>query len=229
MLYGDWESMRTKGEESGHNVDIMSSYAYRGQPVGGKYLWHADEDGVSTKLWGVRPIIRPRVGQPLFRTEKEYGGRAIVSDAWDKGFNMDARGVMRERLTNSPLEESQLVPGMGLAAHRKGYNVLYNDGHVAWYGDPTEKLIWHTDGMQTHWLAVVPANVWAGCFEGGDVGSGATNAPVSGSTPSWSSNPPGSLGPFNATNGNNVFPHSPYGIWHEFDVAAGIDVGVDGF
>ena len=246
LLYGNWDAdngrMRTQsGSDGGTNIDIMSHYAYRGTPVSGTYLWHADEDGDATrhKLFGTRPVISPRVGQPLFRTEKEYGGRAIVSDAWDKGFNVDATGALRENSVSSALSESQLVPGMGLAAHREGYNVLYTDGHVAWYGDPQAKIIWHTDGFSPR--GSFPDTAPSAAFWTQGTGGNATNAPNHGDTQGYVGAYPaaGWTGPFNGPLGAEpywtggvgqiYFPHSPYSIWHEFDVAAGIDVGVDGF
>jgi len=245
LLYGNWDAdnqrMRThSGSDGGTNIDIMSHYAYRGTPLSGTFLWHADEDGDPTKhkLWGTSPVISPRVGQPLFRTVKEYGGRAIVSDAWDKGINVDATGALRQNSVSSALAESQLVPGMGLAAHRAGYNVLYTDGHAAWYGDPQEKIIWHTDGFSPR--GQFPGTIRA-AFWTWETGGGATNAPNHGDTSSYVGPYPaaGWTGPFNGPLGAEpywtggvgqiYFPHSPYSIWHGFDVAAGIDVGVDGF
>jgi hypothetical protein len=32
--------------------------------------------------------------------------------------------------------------GLGLWAHKDGYNVLYGDSHAAWYGDPKGYFIW---------------------------------------------------------------------------------------
>lgn len=32
--------------------------------------------------------------------------------------------------------------GEGYYAHREGYNVLYGDWHVKWYGDPPQRYIW---------------------------------------------------------------------------------------
>ena len=33
-------------------------------------------------------------------------------------------------------------PGSGFYGHREGYNVLYGDIHVSWYGDPRGKFAW---------------------------------------------------------------------------------------
>ena len=32
--------------------------------------------------------------------------------------------------------------GAVVYGHHDGYNVLFGDGHAAWYGDPNEKMIW---------------------------------------------------------------------------------------
>lgn len=232
LLYGAWESVRQSAVEDGGIANtVMSHYAYRGTPVGGVYLWHADADGVTTKLWGTRPIIRPRVGQPLFRTAKEYGGRAVSTDAWDKGFNVDGLGRFRGPNASTPaLATSQVISGAGIAAHRQVYNVLYSDSSARTFGDPQEKMIWHTAGMQDWWDNVITAGI-VSSVERYSANSGYqfANWPVCGSntgnSPSFAG---GDRGPFNATNGNIVVQHTPYAMWHEFDTAAGIDVGVDG-
>ena len=33
-------------------------------------------------------------------------------------------------------------PGDGFYGHDDGYNVLFGDGHVGWYADPQQELIW---------------------------------------------------------------------------------------
>ena len=45
----------------------------------------------------------------------------------------------------------------GQQRHKDGYNVLYGDGHAAWYGDPQRRIIWWPDPgwkwyMYTSWV-----------------------------------------------------------------------------
>ena len=63
------------------------------------------------------------------------GGRAIASDTFAKDtYHGDDVG-----------NEAGPWPGMSQYVHRDGYNVLYGDGHAAWYGDPQGRLIWWED------------------------------------------------------------------------------------
>jgi prepilin-type processing-associated H-X9-DG protein len=34
------------------------------------------------------------------------------------------------------------LAAQGTFGHKEGYNALYSDGHVAWYGDPQYRIIW---------------------------------------------------------------------------------------
>jgi len=83
------------------------------------------------------PYTRGRVqsarGLPPFKTVKLLAGRALAADDFWKGaptYNYVLMGA------------NPLVPGMGASVHRDGYNVLYGDGSVAWYGDPQQRIIW---------------------------------------------------------------------------------------
>jgi len=246
MLYGDW-SAHSMQWEGGYFNDIMSHYAYRGVPYAG--MWAACPDdtfgGVTPlvpdfnqRLLGTKPDITPHTGVPLFRTAKEYGGRAIVSDVFDKGFNTDGAGVLDVNGSDGALDalaNSRLVRGMGIRCHLEGYNVLYADWHAAWFGDPQQQIIYHTDGwhywgyFNTTYFASggsSATNRWSMC------GRGSTNAPSSGPNPSYLTKAFfGDRGPMCDWSGRGeaVFEETPYAIWHAFDVSAGIDVDVDGF
>ncbi len=73
----------------------------------------------------VTPTRTVTNGEPWFKTMKQLGGRALVSDTFGKFRNTGAT-----------------TPGYGQYAHRDGYNVLYGDYHAAWYGDATQQWIW---------------------------------------------------------------------------------------
>ncbi|HRU06300.1 MAG TPA: hypothetical protein P5137_11070, partial [Candidatus Brocadiia bacterium] len=173
------------------------------------------------RLPGAKPRTNARVGQPFFRTLREYGGRAIVSDAWDKGHHYDGldRDITTLILPADAIETSRVIAGNGIAAHRSAYGVLYTDGHVQSFGDPQERFIWHTQGAQDYNnTAVVTTMYYTGTLfynlhlvsrssGGGGLNRGCFNDPWRGV--------------------NSVFAHTPYALWHELDNAAGIDVGVD--
>ena len=53
----------------------------------------------------------------------------MVADRFGKATKLDSEG----RLT---------YPGDGIYGHKEGYNVLYGDGSVRWYGDPQQSHIW---------------------------------------------------------------------------------------
>jgi prepilin-type N-terminal cleavage/methylation domain-containing protein len=126
-------------------VGVQSGYNYRGMPVGlstnrqagffsntyGPTTTFADPvEDVGRPLLGTRPVQTVYSGAPAFKTDKQLGGRAIVSDTWSK--------------YNAAEEELDLVelPGLGMYAHKDGYNVLYGDAHASWYGDPQQRIIW---------------------------------------------------------------------------------------
>jgi len=240
MLYGNWQPVHTGDYEGGNVNDIMSHYAYRGIPLVGGYGVHADKDqgilggyDAKIRLMGARPAISPRIGQPLFRTAKEYGARAIVADVFDKGFNVDGAGELAANGGGaSPLDTSQDVPGMGVAGHRDGYNVLYGDWHASWFGDPQQKIAWHTDGWQG-WTGISGSALNTTVYANNRwnfLGRSGVNSGNTGPDAGYVGGVGGDRGPFATFGGRGklVAPHTPYGIWHEFDVAAQVDVGVDG-
>jgi prepilin-type N-terminal cleavage/methylation domain-containing protein len=149
LTRGNWRTMQTT--DGGNNFGEMfteSHYAYRNAPVN---TYRFADGGVPTPnkdLPGTLPRVAVEVGAPMFRTDRLLAGRAIVSDAFDKGNGLgkDALGVPNNTRIDDGFDASQSMAGMGITGHRSGYNVLYGDGHAAWYGDPQESIIWHTQG-----------------------------------------------------------------------------------
>ena len=221
MLYGQWKDVALYSYS--YNL-LLSQYAYRGVAFCASRGWHADEDGTKT-LPGTRPSAKVRIGEPFFRTLRAYAGRAIVTDVWDKGNNRDA--LNRDPLVvvgsangyNLPLSDTCLVPGMGLMAHRTAYNSLYSDGSARSFGDPQERLIWHTQGECMH---LPPRGTF---YLAGTSGYLSNNTHYLGS----SSTDAGSKGIFNPAYAADGFEHTSAGVWHGFDTFAGMDVGADGF
>ena len=234
MLYGNWQPVASEVNniETNHYKAnwIMSHYAYRNVPLDAYSAWcYPVETSGEPKLPGTKPAVKARMGQPLFRTFRELGNRAIASDCWDKGYNYDGMGRYCGAGSyidaffdwNDP-ECTRNIPGMGIAGHRSAYNVVYGDGSARAFGDPQESFIWHAQCMgssgSTHtiyaaasaYLGYAPLSMnrcygryrtrKRGVFIGGSYG--------------WYQY---------GTEG--LFQHKSYGIWHELDVAAGIDAG----
>ena len=215
---------------------ILSHYAYRSIPFGAYRGWHTETSGPGAAydnypvdgsiekafLTGVSPRVAARIGQPFFRTTKELGARALASDAWDKG-EYGGRDGLNHTLPNiavsGSVDETQTIPGMGIAAHRQAYNVLYGDGSVRSCGDPRETLIWHTQGACSGGgdPAVGNTQYYSTLARNGDWGAGSLDA--------WGGR--GGLFEQWSRGTGRLFPHTAHDIWHRFDMAAGVDVGVD--
>jgi prepilin-type N-terminal cleavage/methylation domain-containing protein len=211
LLRGDWASAAINPTRNA----IMSHYAYRGIPLSSRRPWHVQEQtDREITIPFTKPEMTARLGQPLFRTEKELKGRAIVSDAWDKGYNCDTLGKENTALDNdNDIDVSRSVAGMGIQSHRDGYNVLYGDGSATWFGDPQESLIWHTQGVYAN---TPKANQT--CFGANEYwGVLAQNSSMG-----YYSIYRG--GYFTAAKLAEIFEDTPAAIWHGFDVAHGIDV-----
>jgi len=204
FLYGEW-THAVRGSETGSysGAIIHSDYFYRGVPTCVMNPWHVREDNTRW-LAGTRPRQYVRLGQPLFRTTRELGGRAIVSDAFTKGTTYDMLGNKYYqpgvKFHGQPIEVSRLIAGAGIKTHKVGYNVLYGDWHTAWFGDPNGKIIWHTQGQGTRTFA--------------------TGIYVLGLNYHY-----GNSGPFlqNSVDGS-YFAHTSFAVWNEMDNAAGIDL-----
>ena len=223
LYYGDWSSRRstygTGNLSAWLAMVIQSHYAYRCVPLYTATGWHKYEDGsapfdvMRTKVYpGVKPVIYGRVGVPLFRTVREIGARAIVADTFSKGMGMDGLGhdwvdqLGTNYYSTSP-DISRLIVGMGIRAHREGYNILHGDGHATWWGDPQQGVIWHlqNDGTVT---TRATSKEWT-LASNGCISNGAGF---------------GRLGQHNI-NSSKAEAHA-FSIWHEMDVSGGVDTEV---
>jgi len=116
------------GEPGKMNI-IQGTYNYRNVLTYFECTNHAgyldfDDATVLPVPW-TRPTVRVRQGTPAFKTSKLLGGRALVSDTFSKPDNLTA-----ERLDYAGATYH----------HRDGYNLLYGDYHVKWYGDPQLRI-----------------------------------------------------------------------------------------
>jgi hypothetical protein len=122
-------------EGSYEGLSVLSHYDYRLMTsVLGADLYNMETDDVAIDTLGIRvAYIKPNKvmftsrddGSPVFKTEKDLGGRAVVTDSWAKSTSQVA-----------------IEAGDGYYGHRDGYNVLYGDSSAKWYGDPQQRFIW---------------------------------------------------------------------------------------
>ena len=120
---------------------IQSNYNYRNMPaiIGTDDLKQAPAGFghplVDERVWmtTTRPLNALDAGCATFKTQKQLGGRALVSDSFSQPDGCDADGP----------SSFGTYPGKGWFAHRDGYNVLYGDWSAKWYGDPQLRIMWY--------------------------------------------------------------------------------------
>ena len=126
---------------------IEGHYNYRGMPLISSRGTIGNNIGLGDpaqpqlcKFPGTRPVVAlthaGNLDKPVFKTARALGGRTVVCDTWSKycSFGEYDQGHSQKLYP--------LTLGAGYYAHRVGYNVLYGDGHAAWYGDPQEQMVW---------------------------------------------------------------------------------------
>ena len=213
LLFGDWRSPA----DTRHY--LYSDYHYRNVPLAVSYTWHTyvmDRKDPSTRLPGTRPYVNVRNGSPFFPTQRALGPRAIVADTFTKGISYDFLGKARNAdhgITNRYAYASVTsgIAGAGIKVHRQAYNVLYGDGHAKAWGDPQERLIWHEERSMKY-------GDKGACY--GDYGSFAMNCFQNyDQGQDWR--------PFGRSVNDDFVSNTQIGVWHEFDVSAGVDAGVD--
>ena len=110
-----------------YGTAVQSNYMYRLVSTGLYNDWPAGEY-MNIRLPYTLPHRNMTVGEPMFKTQKQLGGRTLITDAW-------ARQPAHDLVT--PIE-----PGLGWHGHRDGYNVLYGDWSAKWLGDPKGRFLW---------------------------------------------------------------------------------------
>ncbi|HRU04300.1 MAG TPA: type II secretion system protein [Candidatus Brocadiia bacterium] len=145
LYTGDWGPM----QQSWTNTrSVYSHYGYRNVPMSAANPHCVWQESVYV-VPGTKPGVPFGIGNPYFKTPRTLGGRAVMTDTFSKGGHFDARGVDVSGLEGQPIDKSQTIVGMGILGHREGYNALYGDGAVRWFGDPQQKIIWHKQGYGT--------------------------------------------------------------------------------
>lgn len=158
LTHGDWQSpyriMHGLSYVNHNYYGVLSQYHYRNMPIStkpGRYWnistrhrsgWvHIPNQPITIAY--TRPKVVTTYGAPAFKTSRLLGSRALVSDSFDKHDGT---------IGHYPISET--FPGMGQHVHRDGYNVLYGDYAVRWYGDNEQRLIW--------WRSARPGDTWGG-------------------------------------------------------------------
>ena len=177
-----WGSM-ISSFESHYNyrcLPLLNPRGTRHDPQVGTTAYNSTFPGVTPKI----KLDNTSVGKPAFKTPRQLADRAIICDSFSKMASFGSAYPWWKQV------------GRGYYAHKAGYNVLYGDSHVTWYGDPQEQLIWFS-------------NPWNG--------SDAIAASYTlGLMPTLGKSEPPPVDP--RTNAGFLF-------WHLMDNQAGIDVG----
>jgi len=126
LTKGNWP----KEARDSHNLQwsrtVFSQYDYRNQPAW-MYATHGAFGPQAARCRVSIPYTKPRVhsepGCPAFKTVRRLGNRALMMDSAAK-------------------DNSVTVPGIGNKIHKDGYNVLFGDYGVRWYGDPEQRIIY---------------------------------------------------------------------------------------
>ena len=207
---GQWEWLCTLGvdwDDSTHNTNpnfgpmrvMLSHYYYRCVPTVATnkdlLVW-----GQDVRIHFTKPDRLVYIGEPIFKTQKQLGGRALISDCW-------GRSNWHDNGTGLASDADGKEPGEGNWVHGDGYNVLYGDWHAKWYGDPQKKLMW--------WQVHNPEN---GDIDEGDVFASLAANQVSDCEPTDRGAEP---------TDEQVCSHGNIMVWHIFDTSVGIDVDVD--
>ena len=119
----------------GEFLVTQSNYNYRDVPCAISNGWSTGSELITEVLMkDTKPGTRTSAGCAPFKTQKLLGGRSLVSDSFSQPNDVD--NPTSNAAVTIPL------PGMGLYAHRDGYNVLYGDWSAKWFGDPQGQIMW---------------------------------------------------------------------------------------
>ncbi|HRU04567.1 MAG TPA: type II secretion system protein [Candidatus Brocadiia bacterium] len=203
MTHGDYaNALGWPGATSPRNrnaVAFACHYNYRNVPVVNNHAITPD-DPDKMDLPGAAPRVRMDTGTPPFKSSRTLGLRAVMTDSFSMLVNpFTGSSFGSWTIDPTPNARPEWSLGRGYYSHREGYNVMYGDGHAAWYSDPQQRLAWRT--------AYAGATARESFF---DVGLGSAAAVIQ------------SKGDLHNTMSLGFFH------WHELDVAGNVDVAIDG-
>jgi prepilin-type processing-associated H-X9-DG protein len=105
--------------------DNFTPWAYTNDFDLQRTQWHSGEGKWYTwaKEWTLdftKPGVKAEFMCPPFKSARQLGNRAIIADTFDY----------------APTQAGgQFKNGLGMYAHKGGYNVAYGDGHATWFDD----------------------------------------------------------------------------------------------
>ena len=217
LIHGNWG--RRAAMRGGAGYQVFGQYMYRNQQIGSEGMDYGSRTPAGSATpspytnapalrWGKYDCLRPMTvvftspgitttpGCPAFKTSRQLGNHALVSDSWEK---------------------STIVakPGFGGQAHKDGYNVLYGNYATRWYDDSAGTIMYWV-GREGHltggWSPQYYVNSWYW------PGLGTTKTLWMASNHEVYSSDGGSgnyLGQFASLD--------PL-VWHQLDAAAGVDL-----
>jgi prepilin-type N-terminal cleavage/methylation domain-containing protein len=219
IMYGDWLGLSniwgkananqgwwsSSSDSATYNsATVQSHYNYRGIPIAvatndahcplntlgdgaGKRVGPAVDTAEAVVISSVKPKLLADIGAPMFKTQKLLAGRALVTDTWSRKNDLNVT----------------MKAGLGLYAHREGYNALYGDGVAKWYGDPQQRIMWFP-------IRSSGVNAWYRAGMSGLESSVLYHYAPERDPENWYTS--------SEDFGSKVL------IWHQFDRAAGIDL-----
>jgi len=147
LTHGNW-TVRNNGYFGCKSLMVFSQYMYRNQPIFKGAANQFSGPGSITIAY-TSPKVVSTAHAPPFKTQRRLQGRALMSDSWLKTIY-----VTKE--------------GFGLRAHKDGYNVLYGDYSVAWYGDTEQRIIyWNPPSFTTRLGTPITGSITPGEENGG--------------------------------------------------------------
>jgi prepilin-type N-terminal cleavage/methylation domain-containing protein len=163
MTNGKWGfislSNGNAGTDTSVKAAVYSHYNYQNIPTG------YGQNSVRVCYTNPLVTLTPSFRLPVFKTEKLLKGRAIVSDTFSSAMGLATdssswarvEGVYTASVVARPANDGVL--GYGIYAHRDGYNVLYGDNHVSWFGDVEQRLIYWNKPSYTFTKYHAPATM----------------------------------------------------------------------
>ena len=183
----------------GGTVGAQSSYCYRNQAVRGQM----GRDFYTNSYGYPQAVKRPA----------HYPKPFVISETGCPLFKtqrrLQTRSFVADTFWRSKVDVQCWQPGYAVYHHKDGYNVLYGDYHSAWYGDPEQRIMWFTQAPMSDGTPHTPVPGYAPfSYDGARVGT------ISG------------INTHHSLYGNAGIPTGRSYIYHLFDEAAGVDVGV---
>ena len=131
LFYADYTSSTpdpSPNADYGWRMTIRSQYNYRPTIYGTHYAQDGGNPCEHVILPGTKPLNVSINCAQAFPTQRALGPRALLCDTFERRDNADVSSVARN--------------AAGMQCHVDGYNVLYGDGHAAWFGDPQQRIAW---------------------------------------------------------------------------------------